>query len=190
MTQKPQVKPLPIEPKRRGRKRSLKAESAVLTAASKLLETNCLCNVTTEAIALLSGVSKATIYKWWPNKTLVALDAFLMRMSHDVPTPDTGSAQKDFTEQVKSMIVFYTSPAGRAFCQFIAEGQSDPAFLAVFRERFLKSPPGRCARHLATWCCAGRDSRRLGPRGCPRPDLWSDHLSSAGRAWPAECQRS
>ncbi len=63
MTQKPQVKPLPIEPKRRGRKRSLKAESAVLTAASKLLETNCLCNVTTEAIALLSGVSKATIYK-------------------------------------------------------------------------------------------------------------------------------
>jgi AcrR family transcriptional regulator len=139
MTQKAQVKPLPIEPKRRGRKRSLKAESAVLTAASKLLETNCLCKVTTEAIALLSGVSKATIYKWWPSKTLVALDAFLMRMSHDVPTPDTGSAQKDFTEQVKSMIVFYTSPAGRAFCQFIAEGQSDPAFLAVFRERFLKS---------------------------------------------------
>ncbi len=53
--------------------------------------------------------------------------------------PDTGSAQKDFTEQVKSLIVFYTCPAGRAFCQFIAEGQSDPAFLALFRERFLKS---------------------------------------------------
>ncbi len=139
MTLKSQMKALPTEPKRRGRRRSLKAESAVLTATSKLLETNCLCKVTTEAIALLSGVSKATIYKWWPNKTLVALDAFLMRMSHDVPTPDTGSAQKDFTEQVKSMIVFYTSPAGRAFCQFIAEGQSDPAFLALFRERFLKS---------------------------------------------------
>lgn len=133
------MKTLLIEPKRRGRQRSLKAESAVLTATSKLLENNCLCKVTTEAIALLSGVSKATIYKWWPNKTLVALDAFLMRMSHDVPTPDTGSAQKDFTEQVKSLIVFYTCPAGRAFCQFIAEGQSDPAFLALFRERFLKS---------------------------------------------------
>jgi AcrR family transcriptional regulator len=139
MTSKAQVKALPVEPKRRGRQRSLEAESAVLTATSKLLETNCLCKVTTEAIALMSGVSKATIYKWWPNKTLVALDAFLMRMSHDVPTPDTGSAQKDFTEQVKSLIVFYTGPAGRAFCQFIAEGQSDSAFLALFRERFLKS---------------------------------------------------
>jgi hypothetical protein len=32
---------------------------------------------------------------------------------------------------------FYKSPRGRLFCQFIAEGQSDPAFLALFRERFL-----------------------------------------------------
>jgi AcrR family transcriptional regulator len=139
MTPKAQMKAPLSEPSRRGRQRSLEAESAVLTATSKLLEKHCLCKVTTEAIALLSGVSKATIYKWWPNKTLVALDAFLMRMTHDVPTPDTGSAQKDFTEQVKSLIVFYTTAAGRAFCQFIAEGQSDPAFLALFRERFLKS---------------------------------------------------
>jgi len=139
MTPHAQMKALLPEPKHRGRQRSVEAESAVLTATSELLEKNCLCKVTTEAISLLSGVSKATIYKWWPNKTLVALDAFLMRMSHDVPTPDTGSAQKDFTEQVKSLIVFYTSPAGRAFCQFIAEGQSDPEFLASFRERFLKS---------------------------------------------------
>lgn len=127
------------EPKRRGRQRSVAAQSAVLTAASHLLEKNCLCKVTTDAIALLSGVSKATIYKWWPNKTLVALDAFLMRMTDTVPTPDTGSARKDFTEQVKSLIVFYASPAGKAFCQFIAEGQSDPSFLELFRERFLKS---------------------------------------------------
>jgi AcrR family transcriptional regulator len=127
------------EPKCRGRQRSLEAQSAVLAATSKLLEKKCLCKVTTEAIALLSGVSKATIYKWWPNKTLVALDAFLMHMTDNVPTPDTGSAQKDFTEQMKSLMAFYTSSAGKVFCQFIAEGQSDPAFLALFCERFLKS---------------------------------------------------
>ncbi len=59
-----------IEPKRRGRQRSLKAESAVLTATSRLLENNCLCKVTTEAIALLSGVSKATIYNGGPIRHL------------------------------------------------------------------------------------------------------------------------
>ena len=127
------------EPKRRGRQRSLTAQSAILAATCELLEKNCLCDVTVEAIAQRSGVSKATIYKWWPNKLLVALDAFLMRMTKDVPIPDTGSAQKDFTEQLKSSIKFYVSPAGRLFCQFIAEGQSDLEFLALFRERCLRA---------------------------------------------------
>jgi len=127
-----------VDHKRRGRQRSIEAQSAVLEATSKLLEKKCLCKVTTEAIALLSGVSKATIYKWWPNKTLVALDAFLMHMTDKVPTPNTGSAKKDFTEQVKSLIAFYSSASGKVFSQFVAEGQSDPAFLELFRERFVK----------------------------------------------------
>lgn len=148
------------EPRRRGRQRSLTAQSAVLTAASQLLEKNCLCKVTTDAIALMSGVSKATIYKWWPNKTLVALDAFLMRMTDTVPTPNTGSALKDFTEQAKSLIVFYATPAGKAFCQFLAEGQSDPAFLELFRERFLKS--------------RRNDIRVIWQRGVARGEIRSD----------------
>lgn len=126
-------------PKPRGRKRSLQAQSAVLAATCELLYAKCLRDVTAEAIARRSGVSKATIYKWWPNKRLVALDAFLLRMTQDVPTPDTGSAKKDFTQQLQSVTAFYSSPAGKVFCQFIAEGQSDPAFLALFRERFVQS---------------------------------------------------
>jgi hypothetical protein len=51
--------------------------------------------------------------------------------------PDTGSAELDFSSQLKSVMAFYTSPLGRLFGQFLAEGQSDPAFLALFRERFL-----------------------------------------------------
>jgi AcrR family transcriptional regulator len=127
------------EPRRRGRQRSLEAQSAILAATCRLLERKCLRQVTTEAIAQLSGVSKATIYKWWPGKALVALDAFLLLMARDVPTPDTGCAQADFAGQLKSLVGFYTSHAGRVFCQFIAEGQSDPAFLSLFRERFLQS---------------------------------------------------
>ena len=93
--------------------------------------------MTADAIARRAGVSKATIYKWWPNKSLVALDAYLTGMTEQVPTPDTGSAEMDFTRQLKSLMAFYTSSLGRLFGQFIAEGQSDPAFLALFRERFL-----------------------------------------------------
>jgi AcrR family transcriptional regulator len=122
---------------KRGRHRSLEAEAAILKAALYLLERKPLRKVTADAIARRAGVSKATIYKWWPNKSLVALDAYLAGMSEQVQVPDTGSAELDFTQQLKAVMAFYTSPLGRLFCQFIAEGQSDPALLALFRERFL-----------------------------------------------------
>jgi AcrR family transcriptional regulator len=124
---------------KRGRHRSLEAEAAILKATLYLLERQPLRKVTADAIAQRAGVSKATIYKWWPNKSLVALDAYLAGMSEQVPVPDTGSAERDFIQQLKSVMAFYTSPLGKLFCQFIAEGQSDPAFLALFRDRFLSA---------------------------------------------------
>jgi AcrR family transcriptional regulator len=125
------------EPKPRGRHRSLEAEAAILKATLHLLERKPLRKVTMDAIAERAGVSKATIYKWWPNTRLVALDAYLAGMTERVAVPDTGSAERDFTEQLRSLTEFYLSPSGRLFNQFIAEGQSDPGFLALFRERFL-----------------------------------------------------
>jgi AcrR family transcriptional regulator len=124
-------------PKTRGRHRSLEAEAAILKAALYLLERKPLRKVTADAIARRAGVSKATIYKWWPNKSLVALDAYLAGMTARVPVPDCGCAQADFTQQLKGVSAFYKSPLGRLFGQFIAEGQSDPGFLALFRERFI-----------------------------------------------------
>jgi AcrR family transcriptional regulator len=129
-------KPVPV--KRRGRQRSVAAESAILKAAMELLSKRSLCQVTAEAIALRAGVSKATIYKWWPNKNLVALDAFGKFVESELAIPDTGSARQDFTRQLCDTIVFYKSPKGRMLCQFLAEGQSDAGFLKLFRDRFLK----------------------------------------------------
>ena len=125
------------EPRGRGRPRSVEAESAILKATLQLLERKPLRKVTADAIARRAGVSKATIYKWWPNKSLVALDAYLAGMNDRVVMPNTGSAEQDFTEQLKSVMAFYASPLGKLFSQFIAEGQSDAGFLALFRERFL-----------------------------------------------------
>lgn len=124
------------EPKKRGRQRSTVAETAVLKATMELLEDRPLSSVTAEDIASKAGVSKATLYKWWPNKSRIALDAFLAQMAEDVPIPDTGSARLDFLGQLKSAIRFYTSQRGRVLSQFIAEGRSDPELLKAFQERF------------------------------------------------------
>ena len=127
--------------KNRGRQRSEESEDAILTATICLLKEKPLRDISIEEIARKAGVGKATIYKWWPTKAYVALDAFSRKMNRMVPTPDTGSAESDFREQLSSLISFLTSPTGRIFSQFLAEGQSDREFATLFRERFLK--PGR-----------------------------------------------
>ena len=137
-----QISPIPVEIEvapRRGRKRCDKARCAILAATMELMETMPLRDVTADAIAARAGVSKATIYKWWPNKSLVALEAFLSRVQSNVTTPDTGCARKDFTLQLKALVRFINSPGGRLYSQFIAEGQFDPGFLVQFRSRFFQA---------------------------------------------------
>jgi AcrR family transcriptional regulator len=125
-------------PKTRGRQRSEESEDAILCATLQLLKTKPLRDITIEEIARKAGVGKATIYKWWPSKAYVALDAFLRKMNRMVPNPDTGTAEADLKEQIHYLSTFYTSPIGRIFGQFLAEAQSDPEFAGLLRERFLK----------------------------------------------------
>src|ERR1700749_3158779 len=84
--------------KHRGRQRCQIAEAAILKATAELLKEQSLRDVTADAIADRAGVSKATIYKWWPNKNRVALDAFLSQLEKEVPIPNTGSVVGDCTE--------------------------------------------------------------------------------------------
>jgi AcrR family transcriptional regulator len=122
----------------RGRPRSEESEEAILAATIRLLSVKPLRDISIEEIARKAGVGKATIYKWWPSKAYVALDAFLRKTNRMVPTPDTGSVRKDILEQLRSVMAFYRSPAGRILGQFVAESQNDPEFASLFRNLFLK----------------------------------------------------
>lgn len=125
-------------PKIRGRQRSEESEEAILCATLQLLKKKTLRDITIEEIARKARVGKATIYKWWPSKAYVALDAFLRKMNRMVPNPDTGSAETDLKEQLQYLIAFYTSPTGHIYGQFLAEAQSDRDFAMLLRERFVK----------------------------------------------------
>jgi AcrR family transcriptional regulator len=122
---------------RPGRPRSEQSRAAVLQAASELLHEVGLRAMTTEEIAGRSGVSKATIYKWWSNKYAVAIEAFLSEMMAESPDPDTGSAREDFRSVLRGLMHFYTGPSGRVFAQLVGEGQSDRLLQTEFREHLV-----------------------------------------------------
>ncbi|MBB3752772.1 AcrR family transcriptional regulator [Mycolicibacterium sp. BK634] len=122
-----------------GRPRSEQSRAAVVRATSELLHEIGLRAMTTEQIAARSGSSKATIYKWWPNKYAVAVDAFFSQMQADSPDPDTGSARGDFTVWLRGLCHFYTGPSGRVFAQLVGEAQFDPEVSAELREGLVRS---------------------------------------------------
>jgi AcrR family transcriptional regulator len=120
-----------------GRPRSEQSRVAVLRATSELLHEVGLRAMTTEEISARSGASKATIYKWWPNKYAVAVEAFLTEMMADSPDPDTGSAYEDFRRVIRGLTHFYTGASGRVFAQLVGEGQSDPLVAQELRTHLV-----------------------------------------------------
>ncbi|HEX2283647.1 MAG TPA: TetR/AcrR family transcriptional regulator [Mycobacterium sp.] len=120
-----------------GRPRSEQSRLAVLRATSELLHEVGLRAMTTEEISSRSGASKATIYKWWPNKYAVAVEAFLTEMMAESPDPDTGSAHQDFRRVIRGLTHFYTGASGRVFAQLVGEGQSDPLLQEELRAHLV-----------------------------------------------------
>ncbi|MCU0568575.1 MAG: TetR/AcrR family transcriptional regulator [Oculatellaceae cyanobacterium Prado106] len=122
----------------KGRKRCPETHQAILTAAAELLGEKGYSGVCIEAIAARAGVGKQTIYRWWPSKAAVILEAYANLTELTSPLPDRGSVQQDLTEFLNSLLtVLTTTPAGRVMPGLIAEAQNDPQVAASFQELFI-----------------------------------------------------
>jgi AcrR family transcriptional regulator len=120
-----------------GRPRSERAHRAILQAANDLLESEQFAAVTVEAIAERAGVSKATVYRWWPNRAAVVMDGFLSIVSSEVPFPHTGHAREDIRIHMRRLAEAFGGKMGRTVAALIAEGQADPELAEALRSRWL-----------------------------------------------------
>lgn len=124
----------------RGRPRSEKARHAILAAAAELLLLRGLGAVSMDAVAERAGVSKATIYRWWPSKEMLALDALLDWAATSAPARDTGSLRGDLLALVRPWVREITrQPFGRVIAALLTEAQSDPEFAEAYRTRFVEA---------------------------------------------------
>src|SRR5437868_4160473 len=129
-----------VEHPRRGRPRSETARNGMRGATAELLLAEGLEAVTMDEVAEHAGVSKATIYRWWPTKESLALEALLEEWDTSSPTPrDTGSLRGDLLALIRPWIRrLRARPYGRVIAALITEAQTDPAFGKVYRARFLE----------------------------------------------------
>ncbi|WP_163894421.1 TetR/AcrR family transcriptional regulator [Mycolicibacterium hippocampi] len=126
------------EPRRRGRRRSEESRFAILNAAFDLVAEDAQ-EFTIEGIAARAGVSKQTIYRWWPTKGDILLESLAARAEAQISTSDHGSYEEDllhFLNQTFKLL----RPQGvrRALRSLMAEAQQNPDLLLRFREEFLE----------------------------------------------------
>jgi AcrR family transcriptional regulator len=116
--------------------RSEASRSAILEATIDLLNDTTVQKLSIEAIAKRAGVGKTTIYRWWPSKAAVVIDAFMEHHLVKTPIPEDVPVREALTTHLRSLIRQYRGPSGRLVAQIIAESQYDPSTLADFKGRF------------------------------------------------------
>jgi AcrR family transcriptional regulator len=121
-----------------GRPRSENARQAILRSTLKLLRRAGFAQLSIEAIAADAGVGKTTVYRWWPNKGALVVDAFASSTEEELRFPDSGSAYRDMAHQMNQFLAVLRSPRGRIVKAVIAAGQSDRKLLEEFRNRLLR----------------------------------------------------
>lgn len=94
--------------------------------------------LTIEAIAARAGVSKKTIYRWWPSKGSVVLEAIYEMGRQTANFPDTGDLQADLHTQLSAVIRLLTPPYRSALTGVIAEALNDPDLAAELRESLIR----------------------------------------------------
>ncbi|MEV5897366.1 TetR/AcrR family transcriptional regulator [Nonomuraea fuscirosea] len=121
-------------------RRSERSRQAILDAARELVSEVGYAKLTIEAIAARAGVGKQTIYRWWPSKGAVVLDAFLALSEagpeRSMALPDTGDVAADLKAVMRATVAEFADPAFEGPIRALnAEIINDPALAAQYREK-------------------------------------------------------
>ena len=130
----------PTGPRRgRGRRPSAVVRTEILAAADQLLRSRGMAGFTIEGVAALAGASKMTIYKWWPSRGVLALEAYAAGVDDVLGVPDTGDIERDLTTQLTTLVrMLRNTTAGRVSAELVGGAQTDPKLADAFRRIYLR----------------------------------------------------
>lgn len=123
---------------RAGRPRDDGREAAILDAAVSLVAEVGYDRMSMDAIAARAKASKATIYRRWPGKAELVVDAISRRNPDPGRVPDHGSLRADLLDVVGAMCAGCEGSDGELICGIAAASRSDPALGACMRSTILE----------------------------------------------------
>jgi AcrR family transcriptional regulator len=149
------------------------SHAAIIDAVYALLQEKSVRDLTMEEVAKRAKVGKPTLYKWWPTKATLVLAMLCERMAPNLEKPTGLSAEESLRFRVRRLIDALNGPFGKIVAGLIAEGQSEPAVLQEFFDRWV-SP-----RRNATIADLQRGKNAGEFRSETEPELLNDAIFGA-----------
>jgi AcrR family transcriptional regulator len=123
---------------RRGRPRSAQADRAIIDATLDIFAESGADGLSIENVAARAGVGKATIYRRWPGKEELLLDA-LAALRSPLPVPKGESVRDDLIAVVDALRAESVDPRRvRQFALLLGEGERYPRLLARYVEAVVE----------------------------------------------------
>jgi AcrR family transcriptional regulator len=119
-------------------RRNARAQAAILGATRELIGRVGYDRMSIEGIAAAAGVGKQTIYRWWPSKAAVVLDAWAPEVQQHLTFPNTGDLAADLKMELKSASDLSNDPSfGPSFRALVAESQYDQTLANQLLDRIF-----------------------------------------------------
>jgi AcrR family transcriptional regulator len=124
--------------KQLGRPRDESARIRIQKAAIELLIEGGFLNLTCDAIAQRSGTSKATIYRWWPNKVQIIIDAFIDALSPQMRIYPAETLEEFVVTHIRQFINAVNGQNGKLLAAVLAAAQVVPELHEAYLTYWFK----------------------------------------------------
>lgn len=119
--------------------READVRSRVLKAASVLIDRLSYDAVTIDAVARASGVSKSTLYRHWPSRQLLVLEAFTYKTNLLTKVDDTGDVARDLHAYLVALTYcLKVGGAASTVANLLAEAIRSDEFAVQFQQTLLR----------------------------------------------------
>ncbi len=119
-----------------GRPRSPRIQKAILKAATDLVLANGFKALSMDAIAAKAGVGRMTLYRRWPNKAAIIMDAFVARVDANTLFAPAATYADSIRLQMRTMARLFRGKDGSLIRALLAEALLDPQLATALRERW------------------------------------------------------
>ena len=148
-------------------------EAVIISTAFEDLLEHGFRAVTVESISAKTGIAKTSIYRRWPNKAAMVMEAFLFRIGPGIAFPKRSSYVESIRLQMLALAKAFRGPFGSMIKALLGEAQFDAELAEAFRTRWI-TPRREAAKEVIQSAIRNKELR---------PDVNLDQALDALYGW-------